>query len=168
AIYDPERHSPNRLRAFSVDHDPGVSCAAHTGLVLMVLGYQDRAASSMRACLEYADAIDHPLSVAMAYNFAATLYEFRREPAVVRQLEDVRLSYARKHDFDLFLMLGEIYRGWLLAEEGSVEDAAVTMQQGLAVYQAVGAELGRPTFLAMLTEVQARLDRVDDALATIT
>ncbi len=37
-IYDPERHSPNRLRAFSVDHDPGISCAAHTAWTLSLLG----------------------------------------------------------------------------------------------------------------------------------
>src|SRR5262249_3917553 len=40
-IYDPERHSPSRLRTFSVDHDSGVSVAAHTALTLLMLGHQD-------------------------------------------------------------------------------------------------------------------------------
>ena len=166
-IYDPERHSPNRLRTFSVDHDPGVSCAAHTALTLMMLGYQDRAAERMRACLDYAHAIDHPLSLAMACNFAATFHQFRREPHVVQELEDVRLEQSKKHDFDLFLLLGQIYRGWLLAEQGHGEEAAAQIHHGLAVYQAIGAELGRPTFLGILADVCDRLDRPQEALSVI-
>jgi predicted ATPase len=166
-IYDPEQHSPNRLRGFSVDHDPGVSCAAHTAMTLMMLGYQDRAAASMRDCLGYARAIDHPLSLAMAYNFAATFHQYRRETGVVQELEDVRLEYATKHDFDLFLMLGEIYRGWLLAEDGREEEGAARIQQGLAVYQAIGAELGRPTFLGILADVCGALGRFDVAQPAI-
>jgi predicted ATPase len=167
AIYDPAEHSPHRLRGFSVDHDPGVSCASHVGLTLMVLGHQDRAAKRMTEALAYARAIDHPLSLAMAYNFAATFYEFRREPEIVQQLEDVREHYARKYDFDLFLMLGEISRGWLLAERGRLEEGAERIQQGLAVYQAIGAELGRPTFLGNLADVLGRLGRTEDALAVV-
>ena len=167
AIYDPERHSPNRLHSFSVDHDPGVSCAAHGAMTMHVLGYSDRGAARMRECLEIARAIDHPLSLAMAYNFAATFHQLRRETGVVRELEDVRLEYATKHDFDLFLLLGEIYRGWLLAEEGRKEEGADRIRQGVAVYQMIGAELGRPTFLGILAEVCSDLDRAEEAEATI-
>ena len=167
AIYDPEQHSPSRLRGFSVDHDPGVSCASHTGLTLMLLGHQDRAAKRMTEALAYARAIDHPLSLAMAYNFAATFYYFRREPEIVEELEEVRGHYARKYDFDLFLMLGEFSRGWLLAEQGRLEEGAERIQQGLAVYQAIGAELGRPTFLGILADVLGRLGRTDEALAVV-
>ena len=41
-------------------------------MTLMMLGAQARAAASMRDCLGSARAIAHPLSLAMAYNFAAT------------------------------------------------------------------------------------------------
>ena len=153
AIYDPARHAPNPRDGFTVDHDPGVSCFSHEALALFMLGRFAESAARMRACLAHARALDHPLSVAMGYNFAATLHQMRREPDVVQGLEDVRLEYSNRHDFALFLMLGEIYRGWLLAERGALEDGAARMRQGLAVCQAVGAELGRPTFLGMLAEV---------------
>src|SRR5262249_19095335 len=136
-------------------------------LTLMVLGYEDRAAARMRDCLAYARSIDHPLSVAMAYNFAATLYQYRREPQVVQELEDVRLEYSRKHDFDLFIMLGEIYRGWLLVEQGHTEEGAARIENGMAVYQAVGAELGRPTFLGMLADACDKLERREEGLSAI-
>jgi predicted ATPase/DNA-binding winged helix-turn-helix (wHTH) protein len=165
-IYDPERHSPNRQ--FSIDHDPGVSCAAHTSLTFLMLGYHDRAAAHMRECLGLARSIDHPLTVAMAYNFAATFYQFRREPEVVRELEEVRLEYATKHDFDLFLLLGEISRGWLLAVEGRREEGLAQIRHGLAAFQAIGAELGRPTFLGILAEVCADLGRTEEAQAAVS
>src|SRR5262249_35679100 len=153
----------NRLRSFSVDHDPGVSCAAHIGMALTVLGHHDQAGARMDECLAIARSIDHPLSLAMAYNFAASMYQIRRDPKVVQELEDVRVEYATKHDFDLFLLLGEIYRGWLLAEQGRREEGAARIQQGLAVYQAIGAELGRPTFLGIFADVCADLERFDEA-----
>jgi adenylate cyclase len=165
ALYDPERHSPNRQ--FSIDHDPGVSCAAHAALTLLMLGYSDRAAARMRECLALAHSINHPLTVAMACNFAATCYQVRREPEVVQELEDVRLEYSRKHDFDLFLLLGEIYRGWLAAERGRLEEGLAQIQYGVAAFQAIGAELGRPTFLGILADVYDRLGRTDEALATV-
>jgi predicted ATPase/DNA-binding winged helix-turn-helix (wHTH) protein len=165
ALYDPELHRPNRQ--FSLDHDPGVSCTAHSALALLMLGHQDRAAARMRECLDYVRTIDHPLSLAMAYNFAATLFQFRREPGVVQELEDVRLEYSKKHDFELFLMLGEIYRGWLTAEAGRVEEGLAQIGNGLVAFQAIGAELGRPTYLGMLAAVYDQLGRSGEALATV-
>jgi predicted ATPase/DNA-binding winged helix-turn-helix (wHTH) protein len=165
AMYDPEQHSPNRQ--FSLDHDPGVSCAAHGALTLLMLGYPDRAAARMRECLDYARAIDHPLTLTMAYNFAATFYQFRREHRVVQELEDVRLEYSKKHDFDLFLLLGEIYRGWLVAEEGRPEEGLGQIGYGLTAFQAIGAELGRPTFLGILAGVYDQLGRSDEAMAAV-
>jgi predicted ATPase len=167
AIYDPARHAPNPRDGFTIDHDPGVSCASHEALTLLILGRFEAAAARMRECLAHARALDHALSVAMGYNFAATLYQLRREPDVVQELEEVRLDYSQRHDFTLFLMLGEIYRGWLLAERGSPEEGADRMQQGLAVYQAIGAELGRPTFLGMFAAVCTEIGRDAEARAAV-
>jgi predicted ATPase len=166
-IYDPARHAPNREGGFTIDHDPGVSCAAHEALALLVMGHVDRATARMRECLAGADGLDHPLSVAMAYNFAAIFYQLLRDPAVVQELEDVRLAYSQRHDFELFLIMGEIYRGWLLAEDGRGAEGMELIQHGLAVYQMVGAELGRPTFLGIFADVCTRLGRHDDARTAI-
>jgi predicted ATPase len=121
----------------------------------------------MRECLAGAHTLDHPLSVAMAYNFAAIFFQLQRDTAVVQELDDVRLAYARQHDFELFRMLGEIYRGWLLAERGHGAEGVEVILQGLAVYQAIGAELGRPTFLGILAEVCNALGRYDEAGAAV-
>jgi DNA-binding winged helix-turn-helix (wHTH) protein/predicted ATPase len=167
-IYDPEQHSPNRLRAFSVDHDPGVSCAAHTALTLLALGHPDRAAARMRECLVYAHSIDHPVTLVMALNFAATFYQIRRDARLVQEIEDARLVHATEHGFDLFLGLGEIYRGWLALADGAGEDGLARTRRGLAAYRAVGAALGTPTFLAIVADACARLGRRDQGLEAVS
>lgn len=164
-LYDPLRHSPNRQ--FSVDHDPLVSCDSHIAMASLVLGHADRGAARMRECLAYARSLEHPLSIAMGYNFASTFFHIRRERDVVQELEDVRVEYAAKHDFDVFRLLGEIFRGWLVAEEGRLDDGLAQIANGLVAYQAIGAELGRPTFLGILADVYGRLGRTDEALATV-
>jgi len=166
-IYDPDRHGPNRQAEFTFDHDPGVSFGAHQAMALQLLGHPERAAARMAECLAHARALDHPLSLAMAYNFAATMHQIWGDHDVVQELEDVRLEYSRKHDFELFLMLGEIYRGWLLACDGQADEGAELILHGLAVYQAIGAELGRPTFLGIFASVCHQLGRHQDARAAI-
>ena len=165
ALSDP--HRPRQHRQFSVDHDPGVSCGAHTAMTLMVLGYQDRATTRMRECLAEARAIDHPLTLTMAYNFASVVHQFRRERRMVQELEDVRDEYAAKHDFDLFRLLGQIYRGWLAAEDGRIDEGLEQIRYGVMTFQAIGAALGRPTFLGILADVCARAGRRDEALDTV-
>ncbi len=165
AIYDPAAHSPHQL--FSVDHDPGVASMAHGAWSLQMLGHSDQALARMRACLAHARAIDHPLSIVLAHNFAATFHQFRREPEVVRELVAVCREYATRYDFDVFLLIARIYDAWLLAEAGHREEGLAQLRGGLAAFQAIGSELGRPTFLGIAATIAAELGRRDEALATI-
>jgi len=64
-------------------------------------------------------------------------------------------------------MLGAIYRGWLLSAQGRTDEGLAQIEHGLMVYQAIGAELGRPTFLGMQADVLGELGRPEEALATV-
>jgi DNA-binding winged helix-turn-helix (wHTH) protein/predicted ATPase len=165
AIYDPGSHSPHRM--FSVDHDPGVASMSHGAWSLQMLGHPDQALARMRACLVHARAIDHPLSIVMAHNFAATFHQFRREREAVRELEAVCRAYATRYDFDVFLLIAQIYRAWLVAEDGDREEGLALLRGGLAAFQAIGSELGRPTFLGIAATIAADLGRRDEALETV-
>jgi predicted ATPase len=48
------------------------------------------------------------------------------------------------------LALGTILRGWALAAQGQGEEGIAQIRQGLAAYQATGAEVVRPVALAAL------------------
>ena len=52
-----------------------------------------------------------------------------------------------------WLLTGMILRGWALAAGDQVEDGIAQMRQGLTGYQATGAGILRPYYLALLADV---------------
>jgi predicted ATPase len=167
-IYDRERHSPDRFRAFSLDHDPAVSHVSHAAWALSALGYPDRAAARMRQCLDHARAIDHPVSLVIAYTYAEVLYHHRRDVDGVRAIARELAEHVAKHGLDRFLDFSEIYRGWLLAEDGHGDEGIALIQRVLATCETAGVVAGMPTFLGVLAEVCEKRGRVDDGLAAVT
>jgi predicted ATPase len=152
---------------FPLDHDPGVSCIAHTAWTLSALGYPERAAQRMRECVDRARTLDHPVTFAMALNFAIIFHHDQGDREQVQELEDLRFTFATEHGFALFLGLGEVFRGWLQVEAGHGDEGLARIRRGLAAYAGVGAVLGTPTFLATLARVCERLGRVEEGLAAV-
>ena len=76
----------------------------------------------MRECLARARALDHPVTLVMALNFAATFYQDRGEIGLLREIEDERARLATEHGLPLFLYLGEIHLGWLDCTAGHADD----------------------------------------------
>ncbi len=54
--------------------------------------------------------------------------------------------------------------GCALAKQGQGEEGIAQIRQGLATYQATGAELGRPQYLAMLAEAYGKVMHVEEGL----
>jgi predicted ATPase len=63
---------------------------------------------------------------------------------------------------------GTLLRGWALSEEGDAEQGLLQMRQGLAFWQATGAELVRPHCLAMLAETYGKVGQVEEGLSVLT
>jgi predicted ATPase len=82
------------------------------------------------------------------------------------------MALAGEHGLVLYGAAARVVRGWSLIGRGDDEDAAEQMRQGLAAWQATGAELMTPHFLALLAEAYAvtnqrkqALHLLDEALA---
>ena len=58
-------------------------------------------------------------------------------------------------------------RGWALAEQGQSEEGIAQMRQGLAAWQATGAELGRPYLLALLAEAYGKAGQAEEGLSVL-
>ena len=85
------------------------------------------------------------------------------------------MELAAEQGFAFFLAEGAIFRGWALAEQGGVDPGIEQMLEGLAAQRANGAELGRPSHLALLAEAYAWAKRpeeglrvLEEALATVS
>ena len=167
-VYDPSEYSPNRSIAFRAGQDPGVSCAVYAAWTLQLLGHPARAAARMREALALARSLDHPFSVAYACHFAAGFHLCRRERDAAQELENEALVYSTDHGFRLFPMMGAIHRGWVLSEQARREEGLAQMREGLAALRAIGIELRRPVFLALLAEVCEKIRQPGEGLSAVT
>jgi len=69
--------------------------------------------------------------------------------------------------FPLWLAHGTALRDWALAEQGQGEEGIAQIRQGLADYQATGAEYQRPYWLALLAEASGKVGRAEEGLSAL-
>jgi len=163
-LYNPQQH---RSLAFLYGDDPGVDCLSYVAWVLWWLGYPDQALQRIEAALTLARQLAHPMSLARALSFVAWLHQFRREGWAVQEQAETAIALTTEQGIPIWTGVGTTLRGGALVEQGQGEEGLAEMRQGLAVYQATGAELARPYWLALLAEGYAKLGRLEDGLSTL-
>ena len=172
ALYDPQQH---RAHAFvDVGTDPGVLGLIYAAHVLWVLGHSDQSLTKSRRALALAQDLSHSFSLAYALDFAAFLHRLRREEQAAQEQADAAMTLSTGQGFPLWLAIAMILRGGTLAARGQAAEGMAQIRQGLATYQATGAEVGRPYFLALLAEGSAtggpaeeRMSILEEALAAV-
>ncbi|MDW3683776.1 adenylate/guanylate cyclase domain-containing protein [Cupriavidus sp. CV2] len=170
AHYEPEGIAPDAL--FGLDH--GVRGRSLLAWVLWLLGFPAQASQATQEALALARKISHPFSLALGLAFAAELHQCRRDAQLTRECAEAAITLSTEQGFPFWLAWGTILRGWALAEQGSREEGILQIRRGLAAYQATGAELGRPYFLALLAQIyedagqtEAGLDVLADGLSMV-
>ncbi|HEV8718560.1 MAG TPA: adenylate/guanylate cyclase domain-containing protein [Candidatus Binatia bacterium] len=159
ALYDSQKR---RSRAV---HDPGVGSLSYAALALWPLGYPDQALKRSHEAIALAQELSHPFSLAVALDFAAWLHQFCRERQAAQERAEAAIAVSTEHGFPFWLAMGAIVHGWALVEGGQGEKGVAQIHQGLADYQATGAELGRPYFLALLAEAYGKVGQVEEGLS---
>jgi predicted ATPase len=162
ALYDPQKRRSHRALT-----DPGVNCYMFTSWVLWLQGEFELSLQRSREALMLAQQLTHPFSQAFALYGAAKLHACRRESAIAQAHIETLLTLAHEQDFPLWIALGTIVQGWVLATQGQYEFGARRMRQGLEAYRATGAELHRPWDLTLLAEVYSQGGHTAAGLATL-
>jgi class 3 adenylate cyclase/predicted ATPase len=160
-LYDPQQH---RSLAFRYGADPGVICGLYVANVLWLLGYPDQALARIHEALTLAHELAHAFSLAFALNHTANLYQFRREGQATQERAEASIAFSTEQRFAQWLAQGMILRGWALAEQGQEAEGIAQLRQGLAAWQATGAELDRPRFLALLAEAYGKAGLTEEGL----
>src|SRR5438128_10517334 len=70
--------------------------------------------------------------------------------------------------FALYLARGTILQGWAIAEQGQEAAGLAQMRQGLVAYQATGAEVFRPYYLASLAEAYGKVGQAGEGLTLLS
>ena len=165
ALYDPEQH---RSLASLYAADTGVASLCFAAVTLWMLGYPDQALERSHQGLTLAQEITHPHSLAYALVLAASLHQCYREVHVIQELAEGSIALSTEQKFAQWLALGTVLRGWVLATQGQGEAGITQMRHGLAAYRATGAEVGRPSYLALLAEAYGKVEQPEDALTILT
>ena len=147
--------------------DVGVACRYWTALALWFQGHVAQAWATNTEALDLAEELAHPYTVSMTLIRAACLGQFCREPHITRQWAEAAIPLAVEHGFLTHVAIGTILQGWALAMQGQESKGSLQIRRGLDAYQASGAEMDRPYFLALLAESDYLAGEIETGLAAL-
>jgi predicted ATPase len=163
ALYDPQ----HRSLAFRHGRDPRVVIRYVAALVLWELGYPSQALQKSHEAVTLAQELSHAYSLVLALSFAARLHQCRREGQAAQDRVEAAIALCTEQGFAQYFARGTILRGWILAEQGQNEAGIAQMRQGIAAYQATGAE-GEARNLALLAEAYGNIGQAEEGLTVLT
>jgi predicted ATPase len=152
---------------FLYGQDPGVLCRVYGAFALWHLGYPDQALQRIQEALILAQELSHPLSLAVALDFAAWLDQLCRKRQAAQERAETAVALCTEQEFPFWLAWGTLLQGWALVERGQGEEGITRLLQGLAAYQATGAEVVRPYFLALLAEAYRTVGQAEEGLSVL-
>jgi predicted ATPase len=162
SLYDPQQHHSQAVRYGQEDR--GVTSLCTVAWALWCLGYVDQALARNRDALKIAHELAPPFSRAFALGWAASLHQCRQEGELTRERAEATINVSTEQGFSYWLAWGTILQGWALAEQGLGEEGINQMRQALAAYQATGAKMVQPYFLALLSEVYGKGGKPEEGL----
>src|SRR5262249_43464302 len=95
------------------------------------------------------------------------LHQFRRERQLTQERAEAAITLSIEQGFASWLAGNTIYRGWVLTEQGQVEEGIVQIRQGMADWRATGMEVRRPDFLGLLAEAYGNVGQVEEGFTAL-
>jgi len=163
-LYHPERHIDD---AFFYAQNPGVAMRCFAAWALWFLGQPDQAMERIQEALTLAHELSEPHGLAQPLFFRAILHQLRREDRMAQEQAEAAIAVSSEHGLALYQAMATITRGSTLTERGLYEEGIEQMRQGLAAYQATGAEVLRPHFLALLAEALGKNGQAGQGLRVL-
>jgi len=164
APYNPEQHCSH---ASLYGMDPALMSRCHAGLTLWCLGYPDQALKSCDEGITLAPQPSHPFTQAGALIYTASVHQLRGESRKTLELAEKAIALSAAHGLPFWEAVGTVLCGWVLARHGQLTEGIALMQEGLAAYQATGAQMSQPWCLALLAEAHEKSGRPEAGLAAL-
>jgi class 3 adenylate cyclase/predicted ATPase len=162
-------YTPDQRRAlvFGIGQDLGVACRVLSAWPLGLLGYPAQALARLHDALALAQELSHPISLAFARCFAATVSQLRRDVPATYEHAEAAVALSTEQGFTQWAAMGTILRGWALAYLDQGEAGLAQIRQGIAAFWTTGATLFVPWFCTLLADVSAHLGRTEDGLQAL-
>jgi class 3 adenylate cyclase/predicted ATPase len=164
ALYDPILH--HSLGQQTGSH-PQVVAQAYLGIAFFCIGFPAQALAQTSAAIAEARRLAHPASVVSGLSVGALLLSLVGGSAVLGEWVDELVAVAGEQGFRFWGGWGDIYRGWIKANDGNVTEGISLLRSGLEAYRATAAELWMPYFTALLARACGIGDQTEEAVALL-
>jgi len=165
ALYAPQ---PPRALTFLYGHDPRVACFGIAAWVLWLRGYPDQALARSEEALTLARQLSHPLGLAIALFFRATVAQHcHRQEQAGQQWTEEAVTLSTAQGFPLLLAINMVVQGVMLVRQGQGAAGVEQMTQGLGACRATGEETLRTYFLALLAEAYSAEGQPKEGLTVL-
>ena len=141
-----------RSQLFPLGTGVGVMIQSATARVLWILGYTDRAREMVRTAFVLAEKVRHPMSLPATLSYKVTIVACCGDEHGTQTAAEELISFSNEHGLPHYSSVGTIWRGWALAMQGQYEEGLAQLRDGMARYRAIGSEVGRTLYLALLAE----------------
>jgi len=164
-LYVPEKH---QTIAAVAGFDPRAAALRYRAFGQFICGHCDQALSRMTDMMRWSRTLEHPYIMVHALNWSASFHLLRGDLAAsLAPLEELLALADPK--FPLWLALGQINRGLLLAESGEADGGLALARKGLEAMLAIGSTWNQTYYrgmLARICECAARPGEARDELET--
>lgn len=147
--------------------DNRVRALAWSSIALWLMGYADQAQARLTAMLERANAVGHPFTQAFACSIAGWCYHHRREPLALQRTAEKAQAVSTEYSFGGWLPVSQILLGWVMADQGQVNEGIGRMRKSIEQFKRTGAGINLPHFFSMLAEAHVKDEDFESGLAAI-
>jgi tetratricopeptide (TPR) repeat protein len=143
---------------------PGVQCQLWPMVISWMLGYPDRSLKQLRAAVESAETLGHPVTLAWVLCWSAFIHAFRHEPSAVADYAGRALRICEEHRIAHYHAWADCELGWALSASGEQEKGAVQIAQGVDSY---GLGVSQHILLALQADAQLAIGKPEAALESV-
>ena len=147
--------------------DPAVGCLMWGALSAWHLGEITFCMTTMAKAIVLAKKRNDMAGLRMALYCSGLVAQFEGDPGEVERLASDLIEVCTHQAFASWLPGGVILRGWARSISGNTAEGISCIEDGIRDYQATGAILRLPYFLALKAEVLHLADRSPEALEAI-
>nr|WP_315592749.1 BTAD domain-containing putative transcriptional regulator [uncultured Cupriavidus sp.] len=162
--YDEAQHAEH---ASLMGGNFGVLATAWSAHALWFRGLADQALQRGHEALEVANRVAHPFSQALALSYIATQHALRHEHGLTLHYARQTHEIAERYHVGYYLAWAGVLLAWANAKQSPSTEAVVAMQVAIEGFNATGARLRLPLYLAMQAECLGDVGKTEAALAAV-
>lgn len=162
--YDAQEH---HALGFLFGQDPGVTCLIFSAHCLWPLGYPEQAQEHVRRAVALAQEVKHPFSEAFAKVTSIVMHSRCQDSEAALREIPALMSLSAEHNFPLWIAWATSINGWAMTRNGNYSAGLTHVDQGIAIIQAIGAQIELQYGLTLQASMYGQAGLVDEGLKII-